>query len=192
MEKLLFSDKINIDAQRSTDAERCLAHLYSEGKFYRAFNYSAWLISQYIYNEEYRKSINASSPINVSRSKSKEGAEYIVCGFPIHSLKKYCGGLEFEVIDSNHTVVKMPQDALGMNEQEFRGAYNDYAATISFKPKKSEEQKQFGTVDAEGQPRSLGMIDIFRKIISYRLIEHTPTEAVGFLQEVQQDLLRLM
>lgn len=192
MEKLLFSDKINIDAQRSTDAERCLAHLYSEGKFYRAFNYSAWLLAHYIYNEEYRKSINASAPINVSRSRSKEGAEYIVCGFPIHSLPKYSGGLEYQVIDANHTVIKLPEGALGMNEQEFRDAYNDYAATIEFKPKKSEEQKQFGTAQQDGQPRSLGMIDIFRKIISYRLIEHTPTEAVGFLLEVQQDLMRLM
>lgn len=42
--KLELKEKIKIDAARTTDKERRTIHLFREGKFFRAFNYSAWLL----------------------------------------------------------------------------------------------------------------------------------------------------
>lgn len=192
MSKISLKDKIAIDAKRTTDEERGKVILFREGKFFRAFNRSAWLISQYIYNEEYRKKIGAISPLSVTRNKSQGDTDYILCGFPIHSIEKYSGGLPYEVINDEQAVITLPEFALGMTEEEYDQAYAEFASTIVAKPKKSEEQRQFGTSDEEGRPRSLGMIDIIRKVNNYSLAEHTPVEVMHFLQEIQNDIHRLM
>ena len=44
MGKISLKDKFAIDAQRETAEQRHIIHLFREGKFFRAFNYSAWLL----------------------------------------------------------------------------------------------------------------------------------------------------
>ena len=49
MGKISLKDKFALDAQRETAEQRHVIHLFREGKFFRAFNYSAWLLSEYVY-----------------------------------------------------------------------------------------------------------------------------------------------
>ena len=44
MGKISLKEKFAIDAQRETAEQRHIIHLFREGKFFRAFNYSAWLL----------------------------------------------------------------------------------------------------------------------------------------------------
>ena len=44
MGKISLKEKFAIDAQRETAEQRHIVHLFREGKFFRAFNYSAWLL----------------------------------------------------------------------------------------------------------------------------------------------------
>lgn len=45
MSKISLKDKFAIDSQRETSEQRHVIHLFREGKFFRAFNYSAWLLA---------------------------------------------------------------------------------------------------------------------------------------------------
>ena len=155
MGKISLKDKFAIDAQRETAEQRHIIHLFREGKFFRAFNYSAWLLSEYVYNETYRNSINAQNPISVTRNTSQNDGEYIVCGFPVHSIEKYRGGLDYQVLDEEQAVIKMPEFAVELEGEDYQKGYEAFAESIVKKPKKTDEQRQFGKSDAEGNVRSL-------------------------------------
>ena len=155
MSKISLKDKFAIDAQRENAEQRHVIHLFREGKFFRAFNYSAWLLSEYVYNEAYRNSINAQNPISVTRNTSQNDGEYIVCGFPVHSIEKYRGGLDYQVLDEEQAVIKMPEFAVELEGEDYQKGYEAFAESIVKKPKKTDEQRQFGKSDAEGNVRSL-------------------------------------
>ena len=192
MGKISLKDKFAIDAQRETAEQRHVIHLFREGKFFRAFNYSAWLLSEYVYNEAYRNSINAQNPISVTRNTSQNDGEYIVCGFPVHSIEKYRGGLEYNVIDETRATITMPEFSIEMEGDDYQKSYEEFAAGIIKKPKKTDEQRQFGKSDLDGNVRSLGMIDIIRKANNYEIAEHTPIEVMLFFEEIQKDIHRLL
>ena len=44
MAKISLTDKLALDAIRETPEQRLIVNLFREGKFFRAFNYSAWLL----------------------------------------------------------------------------------------------------------------------------------------------------
>ena len=192
MAKISLKDKLAIDAKRETTEERLTVHLFREGKFFRAFNYSAWLLSEYVYNETYRQSIKATNTISVTRNGSQNEGDYIVCGFPIHSIDKYRGGLDYQVLDEEQAVIKMPEFAVELEGEDYQKGYEAFAESIVKKPKKTDEQRQFGKSDAEGNVRSLGMIDIIRKVNNYVIAEHTPMEVMMFVDEVQRDIHKLL
>lgn len=192
MGKISLKDKFAIDAQRETSEQRHIIHLFREGKFFRAFNYSAWLLSEYVYNETYRNSINAQNPISVTRNTSQNDGEYIVCGFPVHSIEKYRGGLEYNVIDETRATITMPEFSIELEGDDYQKGYEEFAAGITKKPKKTDEQRQFGKSDMDGNVRSLGMIDIIRKANNYVIAEHTPIEVMLFFEEIQKDIHRLL
>ena len=192
MGKISLKDKFAIDAQRETAEQRHIIHLFREGKFFRAFNYSAWLLSEYVYNETYRNSINAQNPISVTRNTSQNDGEYIVCGFPVHSIEKYRGGLEYNVIDENRATITMPEFSIELEGDDYQKGYEEFAAGITKKQKKTDEQRQFGKSDMDGNVRSLGMIDIIRKANNYVIAEHTPIEVMLFFEEIQKDIHRLL
>lgn len=192
MPKLSLQEKIALDAQRSTTEERNRVILFREGKFFRAFNYSAWLLSQYVFNEAYRNGIHAQNPLSVGRNQSPTVGEYILCGFPVHSIEKYSGGLPYQVVDDEQAVITLPDYLTDLTDESFRQSYEEYAQSVVAKPKKSDEKRQFGTSDAEGRVRSLGMIDIIRKANNYVLAEHTPMEVMLFFQEIQGDIHKLL
>ena len=192
MSKISLKDKFAIDAQRENAEQRHVIHLFREGKFFRAFNYSAWLLSEYVYNEAYRQSIKATNPISVTRNGSQNEGDYIVCGFPIHSIDKYRGGLDYQVLDEEQAVIKMPEFAVELEGDDYQKGYEEFAAGITKKPKKTDEQRQFGKSDLDGNVRSLGMIDIIRKANNYVIAEHTPIEVMLFFEEIQKDIHRLL
>lgn len=192
MSKISLKDKFAIDAQRETSEQRHVIHLFREGKFFRAFNYSAWLLSEYVYNEAYRNSINVQNPISVTRNTSQNDGEYIVCGFPVHSIEKYRGGLEYKVIDETRATITMPDFSIELEGDDYQKGYEEFADSITKKPKKTDEQRQFGKSDLDGNVRSLGMIDIIRKANNYVIAEHTPIEVMLFFEEIQKDIHRLL
>ena len=192
MAKISLADKLALDAVRETPEQRLIVNLFREGKFFRAFNQSAWLMCEYVFNEAYRQSIKVQNPIAVTRNGSKKEGEYIMCGFPIHSIEKYRGGLEYQVLDEDQTIIKLPDNALDMDAEDYNKCYEEFAESIAKKHKKTEEQYQFGKSDADGHVHSLGMIDIIRNVNNYVIAEHTPMEVMMFVDEIQRDIHKLL
>lgn len=53
-------------------------HLYKEGTFYRAYEWSAWLCVNYVKHD-----------MKVTHKKTKTSLDFTFVGFPVTSLEKY-------------------------------------------------------------------------------------------------------
>lgn len=62
--------------------------LHREGKFYRAYEWSAWLIKTVVCTEEFQKKRGDSKPLTCHRQKNKSG-EFAMLGFPVESISKF-------------------------------------------------------------------------------------------------------
>ena len=85
-----ISEILEIEKNREDAAQWNIIHLFKEGGFYRAYNWSAWLIVAVAYNDEVRKNSSDRKPLNVSRKKTKNGEnDFAFVGFPLKSLEKF-------------------------------------------------------------------------------------------------------
>ena len=66
-------------------------HLYKIGDFWRAYEWSAWLISVVTYNEKVRMTTKDRKPLHVTRMRRTDidNATYCFVGFPVKSVEKY-------------------------------------------------------------------------------------------------------
>lgn len=84
-----ISEILEIEKNREDAAQWNIIHLFKEGGFYRAYNWSAWLIVAVAYNDEVRKNSSDRKPLNVSRKKTKNGEnDFAFVGFPLKSLER--------------------------------------------------------------------------------------------------------
>lgn len=190
--KLELKDKIEMDARRSTPAERRTIHLFKEGSFFRLFNYSVWLHTVMVFNEAYREQVGAKQPLAISKNTSKDKGEFIMGGFPIRSAEKYSGGYELNIVDDTYAEIVIPDEVyLGFPDEEYEQKYSEFFDAIELKQHKQTDP-QTGTVHQDGTVVRKGLIDIMRDVMRFQLVEHTPTEAVEFLRCIQRDINRLM
>lgn len=62
--------------------------LHREGKFYRAYEWSAWIIKTVVCTEAFQKERGDAKMLTCNRYKNKNG-EYVLLGFPVESFSKY-------------------------------------------------------------------------------------------------------
>lgn len=85
-----ISEILEIEKQRTEPATWNVIHLFKEGGFYRAYNWSAWLIVTFGYNDEVRSQTQDRKPLAVSRKKMKNSdVDFAFVGFPLRSLEKF-------------------------------------------------------------------------------------------------------
>ena len=93
---------------RENPSEWSKIHLYKMGDFWRAYEWSAWLISVISYNDNVRMTTKDRKPLHVTRMRRTdvEDATYCFVGFPVKSVEKYIPEREtFESIDDKHVVI---------------------------------------------------------------------------------------
>ena len=103
---------------RENPAEWNKIHLYKMGDFWRAYEWSAWLISVIAFNDKVRMTTKDRKPIHITRMRRTdvEGATYCSVGFPMRSLDKFIPQREnFESKEGFHAVVTitLPQPSDG-------------------------------------------------------------------------------
>ena len=63
-------------------------YLHKDGKFFHAYEWSAWLIKAFVCTEGFQKERGDSKMLSAFLYKTKN-TEYIILGFPIESYSKY-------------------------------------------------------------------------------------------------------
>ena len=131
-----------IESDRATSDKWNKIHLFKMGDFWRAYEWSAWLISVITYNDAARQATKDRKPLHVTRmERSDIEGTYCFVGFPVRSLEKYIPTREnFESIDDKHVVVTItlpqPTDGSELNEDLLVTAVNQWREGIELKKKK--------------------------------------------------------
>jgi hypothetical protein len=174
-------------------------HLFKHGDFWRAYEWSAWLISTITFNDEVRMTTKDRKPLHVTRmERSDIDGTYCFVGFPVRSLEKYIPTREnFESIDDKHVVVTItlpqPADGSELNEELFSTAINQWREGIELKKKKDKADKAAddttGAMAGNQHPTGGGILS---QIMAYPISERTAIENIQFIQSLKQQLATIL
>lgn len=109
---MTIAEIIEIESARKEPEQWNVVHLLKEGEFYRAHDWSAWLMSVFPFGEALNK------PLHITAKRLKDGYIDAWVGFPATSIGKYIpndGSVEFlgayirpyRVYLSNHTLERI-------------------------------------------------------------------------------------
>lgn len=168
-------------------------HLFKIGDFWRAYEWSAWLIAAVTYNDQARMETSDRKPLQVTRmNRTDTNGTYCFVGFPVRSVDKFIPTRDnFESVDDKHVVVTitLPQPAAGndINEDLLTVAFNKWKESIKVK-----QQKDKKAQPAEEVQQEIHSGGILSQIMAYPISERTAIENIQFIQSLKQQLATIL
>lgn len=191
-----LEDIFALEAERGTPESWNKIHLYKVGDFWRAYEWSAWLIAVITYNDEVRMQTKDRKPLHVTRMRRTdlEGATYCSVGFPIRSLDKFIPQREnFESEEDFHTVVTItlpkPSDGSAITHDRLAEAVERWKDTIDIKQLTSRKKK--ATPDAPHSEARAG-VGLLSQIMAYPLEERTAMENMQFIRYLKDQVIAIL
>lgn len=169
-----LTDILAVERQRKSDAEQRQIHLYADGSFYRAYEWSAWLC--YIYVKQFQ----------VTRRFIKSAdADMLFVGFPQTSLERLMPeNCKAEPLEDGHLVIALP-DTLIKGEQDQTQEYENWKNTI---PMAKAKEKPLPVL----ADRPVSMTGIMKKVLEYNVLEHSPIECMQFVTDIQRQMVSIL
>ena len=186
-----ITEILEIEKDRNNKEKWNVIHLFKEGNFYRAFNWSAWLIVAFTYTDDVRKDSKDRKPLVVShRLMNKSGDDYLVVGFPLKSLEKFIPNT-LNFIPISDTQIDIVAD-LSQTDDDYEGLlskYEEWKNGIEVKePKKKYEKKT--SEDVIVSPIKITII--LSQVLSYPLEQKSPIENMEFISLLKRQLAALL
>jgi hypothetical protein len=158
-------------------------HLYREGTFLRAYEWSAWLACRFLHD------------FKVSKRRFKGADEPVVyIGFPEGSLLKWLPeGAEQHVAEENHLVLTLPDLLMADSMETIDGDYAEWRDAIPLMEARERSKKGSAGTDSEmtaSDPTTL--TGIMQRILAFPIESRSPLESMTFLADVKQQLAALI
>ena len=158
--------------------EQCtVIHLFREGTFYRAYEWSAWLCLRYF------------TELKVTHRMLKGGEDIVFVGFPLTSLDRYTpeGAAVLPTgdkgIEMTLPVDVFPPVADSVTLQANFADWKQSQPLTEASKRKVEEGRAEAARNAH--PR---LTDIMLRIMAYPIERHSPMECMGFLGDIKQQI----
>ena len=158
--------------------------LHREGKFYRAYEWSAWIIKTVVCTEEFQKKRGDAKPLTCHRQKNKSG-EFSMLGFPVESISKFI---------PTHKGISALQDSpddlcieidIPLNGDEtydqLQHRFESWKGTLPEASKNGKKGDGDGIVQRRG-----GAFKIIADIIAYPLERRIADENIEFISNLKQ------
>lgn len=180
---MTIAEIIALETARQEESQLNVIHLLKEGDFYRAHDWSAWLMSAYPIVE------NLDKPLKVLAKKLKDGYVDAWIGFPASSLGKYIpndGSIEFKAVSDNQldVTIQLPADV----EKDFESMNKmkeDWKASLAITVKKqARENREI----QEQAPRIIRFSDIISSLISLPIEDMSPRDAWDYLRDLRRQV----
>ena len=142
-----LAEVFEIESARHAPEQWRQIHLFKMGDFWRAYEWSAWLIATVPYNEEVRMMTKDRRPLHVTRMQRTDIDEtYCFVGFPVKSVEKYIPQREnFESVSDKHVIITIPPlsiDDSELTEERLASAMEEWKASIAVSEKKQKKAPQ--------------------------------------------------
>lgn len=190
----VLTDVFTTESDRQESEKWNKIHLYKMGDFWRAYEWSAWLIAAITYNEQVRMETKDRRPLQVTRmNRTDVEGTYCFVGFPVRSVEKYIPTREnFESIDDKHVAITIalpePTDGTEITGNRLAEAFGKWKESIEIKPKKEKKEKPTATA----QQIPLSGNGILSQIMAYPLSERTAVDNIQFIQSLKQQLSAIL
>lgn len=153
-------------------------YLFKQGKFLRAYSYSAFLLDRH-----------SPSEIKITKAHSSTG-DKIYCGFPEESIEKFTGiegakrSFQNSGTPEETVTVILPDSVPDLIEtvQDLLSEYDEWMQSIPVSQKKQSKQ--------ESSPSDI--LSIVKEIVRYPLEQKSLIENTDFLINVRQRLIKLI
>lgn len=185
--------------RNSKDSARTV-HLYKEGNFYRAYEWSAWLLS-----------LDTGRLLKPTHREMKCFKDTIIfIGFPVNSLEKYSpaeNNCEKKVVDNgcvdiclndSYVFSLLPDITDGDDDNYVRtmqGLFSEWKNSIPVTKEQKKERSLRESLPFEGnaakQPTST-ITGVMHDILSFSIENHTPMECVAFIGDVKASLAKII
>lgn len=179
-----LAEILDIEKKRTDPLSLRQIHLWAEGSFYRAYEWSAWLCVRYI------------RQFKVTRKSIKNlGSDMLFIGFPQTSLDKFkVDGAQVEEKEDKNVQMTLPPELVqGDADSTLEEEYQNWRTTIPLLEEKDTKADK-GILRAAsghvGQPVSL--TGIMRQVLEYPIEQHSPIDCMLFLAEIKVGLSSLL
>lgn len=179
----VIKEIVEQEKQRMSSGVRNELHLYREGTFLRAYDWSAWLACRHLHE------------FKVNKRRFKGAEEPVVyIGFPEGSLQKWMPeGAEQHVAEENHLVLTLPDLLMADSMETIDNDYAEWCEAIPLMEARERSKKGSAGADSEmtaGNPTTL--TGIMQRILAFPIESKSPLESVAFLADVKQQLATLI
>lgn len=168
--------------------------LHKDGRFYHAYEWSAWLIKTVVCTEEFQRQRNDNTILLAQQFITKNN-NYVMLGFPVESLSKYIpdyvdvAGLDGDDLE---ITISLPQDD-DVTYEAVRAAFEEWRNGCPVKEHAKNAGKNVlkGVSQAAVLSRS-GMFQIVAQVMAYPVEKSTPAENIEFISNLKQQVAQLL
>lgn len=168
--------------------------LHKDGRFYHAYEWSAWLIKTVVCTEEFQRQRNDNTILLAQQFITKNN-NYVMLGFPVESLSKYIpdyvdvAALEGDDLE---ITISLPQDD-DVTYEAVRAAFEEWRNGCPVKEHAKNAGKNVlkGVSQAAVLSRS-GMFQIVAQVMAYPVEKSTPAENIEFISNLKQQVAQLL
>ena len=169
------------ESERGNMEQCVMVHLFREGTFYRAYEWSAWLFVRYF------------TELKVTHRLLKGGEDIVFVGFPITSLDRYTPK-DAVIVPSGDKKVEMtlPADVFAPDTdiELLKKGFEDWkqCQPLTEASKKKEEEEKVRS-ERNIHPR---LTDVMLRILAYPIEQHSPMECMVFLSDIKQQISEII
>lgn len=193
-----LGDVFKSEWDRENPAEWNKIHLYKMGDFWRAYEWSAWLISVIAFNDKVRMTTKDRKPLHVTRMRRTdvEDATYCFVGFPVKSVEKYIPEREtFESVNDKHVVITIalptPTDGSEVTLERLKEAVEKWKENYDIKVQKPRKENPVTAPGSMAVARPSGA-GILAQIMAYPLAERTAVDNIAFISSLKNQITAIL
>ncbi len=182
---MTIAEIVEIESNRQTPDQFGIIHLIKENNFYRAHDWSAWLMTKFPMGEAQKK------PLNISAKRLKDNYIEAWVGFPLTSLGKYIpndGTVTFNPINDNQIDITIPlsEEYTSVDPEIFRKHIDEWKESLPMNEQKKTKREDREVTEVA--PKITRMSDVLGRIVSFPLESKSPIEAWEFLRQLRQQV----
>lgn len=171
---------LEIEKDRCSIEQCARIHLFQEGTFYRAYEWSAWLCIRYF------------AELKITHRVLKGGEDLVFVGFPLTSLERYTP-IESVVIktDDKRVDMELPMTVFPqvVDVDSLRNDFSNWKQSQPLTEASKKREIEKSHTERNAHPR---LSDVMLRIVAYPIEQHSPLECMSFLADIKQQISELL
>lgn len=189
-----LNDALDNEKNRSEKESWNKIYLHKDGKFFHVYEWSAWLVKNFLCTEEFQKERGDTKMLSAFMYRTKN-SEYIILGFPIESYSKYIPSYENATPlekDDMLIEIELPFDTSEITYDELRAMFEEWRATCEIKDSKKQQRAEAIRESSASALSKSGIFHILTQVLSYPVEKSTPADNINFISNLKQQIASLL